>query len=140
MPHPTAADYAGFHVMHFMDPGTCVPITICYADPYQLAPDDIASLSRLYPASPPAATARIYGSVYFEDRLGNIGQAMQAVNVVARWIDPSTNLPSNQYAASSVSGFLFIGNAGNPVTGLSDPLGKSLQRVWIIRCNARRIF
>jgi hypothetical protein len=122
-PHPTAADYAGFPVMHFTDPVTCVPITICYADPYQLAPDDIAALSRLYPASPPAATARIYGSVYFEDRLGNIGQPMQAVNVVARWIDPSTNLPSNQYAASSVSGFLFTGNAGNSVTGLNDPLG-----------------
>jgi hypothetical protein len=122
-PNPTAADYAGFPVMHFTDPVTCVPITICYADPYQLAPDDIAALSRLYPASAPAATARIYGSVYFEDRLGNIGQPMQAVNVVARWIDPSTNLASTQYAAASVSGFLFTGNAGNPVTGLSDPLG-----------------
>src|ERR1700689_2740791 len=41
----------------------------------------------------------------------------------SRWIDPSTNQPSDQYGASSVSGFLFTGNAGNPITGLADPLG-----------------
>jgi len=121
-PRPTPDDYAGFPVMHFMDPVTCVPITVCYANPYQLASDDAAALSRLYP-SPAATTARIYGSVYFVDRLGKIAQPMQGVNVVARWIDPSTNLPSDEYGASSVSGFLFTGNAGNPITGLSDPLG-----------------
>ncbi len=122
-PHPTAADYAGFPVMHFMDPVTCVPITVCYANPYQLAPDDIAALSRLYPAGPQATTARIYGSVYFVDHKGAEAQPMQGVNVIARWIDPSTNLPSDQYGASSISGFLFTGNVGNPVTGLTDPLG-----------------
>ena len=62
-PPPTPADYAGFPVMHFMDPVTCVPITVCYANPYQLAPDDVAALSRLYPACsvgqpPPAFTVR----------------------------------------------------------------------------------
>jgi hypothetical protein len=122
-PHPTPDDYAGFPVMHFMDPSNCVPITICYANPYQLAPDDVAALSRLYPASAPAATGRIYGSVYFVDRLGNAAQPMQGVNVVARWINPSTNLPSDAIGASSISGFLFTGNAGNPITGLNDPLG-----------------
>ncbi len=122
-PHPTAADYAGFPIMHFMDPVTCVPITVCYANPYQLAPDDIAALSRLYPAGPSPTTARIYGSVYFVDHKGTEAQPMQGVNVIARWIDPSTNLPSDQFGASSISGFLFSGNAGNPVTGLSDPLG-----------------
>ena len=48
---------------------------------------------------------------------------MQGVNVVARWIDPSTGLPSRQYAAASVSGLLFTGNAGNPITGFNDELG-----------------
>ncbi len=75
------------------------------------------------PPAPSTATARIYGSVYFVDRLGNVAQPMQGVNVVARWIDPSTHLPSDEYGASSVSGFLFIGNAGNPITGLTDALG-----------------
>ena len=122
-PPPTSDDYAGFPVMHYLDPPNCVPITACYANPYQLAPDDVAALSRLYPGAPAATTARIRGSVYFVDRLGNIAQPMQGVNVVARWIDPSTNMPSHRYGASAVSGVLFTGNAGNPITGLSDALG-----------------
>jgi hypothetical protein len=122
-PPPTPDDYAGFPIMHYIDPPNCVPITACYANPYQLAADDMAALSRLYPATPSAATARIHGSVYFMDHVGTMAQPMQGVNVVARWIDPSTNQPSHRYGASSVSGFLFTGNAGNPVTGLSDPLG-----------------
>jgi hypothetical protein len=134
-PTPTAADYAGFPVMHYTDPVSCVPITNCYPNPYQLAMDDIAAISRLYPVTAQnqanfpgsqvfsSATARIHGSVWFTDLSGNSTQAMQGVNVVARWIDPTTGLPSRQYAASSVSGFLFTGNAGNPITGFNDALG-----------------
>jgi hypothetical protein len=124
-PPPTADDYAGFPVMHYIDSFSCVPITVCYANPYQLAPDDVAALSRLYPANSSATTARIYGSVYFVDNVGGIAQPMQGVNVVARWIDPSTNLPSDAYGAAAVSGFLFTGNAGNPITGLTDALGNA---------------
>lgn len=123
-PAATANDFAGFPVMHYMDPVNCIPITLCYANPYQLTADDVAALSRLYPtASTSSATARIYGSVNFSSPLGSAGQPMQGVNVVARWIDPSTQLPSTANSAASVSGFLFTGNAGNPVTGLTDPLG-----------------
>jgi len=137
-PHPTSGDYAGFPVMHETDPLVCVPITLCYANPYQLAMDDIASLSRLYPVTAgnqsnfpgsqvfSAGTARIHGSVWFSDTQGNPTQAMQGVNVVARWIDPSTGLPSRQYAAAAVSGFLFTGDAGNPITGFDDALGDPL--------------
>jgi hypothetical protein len=125
-PPPTPADRAGFPVMHYMDPVNCVPITVCYANPYQLAADDVAALSRLYPMSTNSSkSARIYGSVYFMNHFGAEGQPMQGVNVLARWIDPSTNMPSDQYAASSVSGFLFTGNAGNPITGFTDPLGNA---------------
>ncbi|MCU1300602.1 MAG: putative lipoprotein [Candidatus Sulfotelmatobacter sp.] len=122
-PAPTPDDRAGFPVMHNMDPFSCVPITLCYANPYQIASDDVAALSRLYPAIRSNSTARIHGTVYFVDHSGNLAQPMQGVNVFARWIDPSTGQPSHKYAASSVSGFLFTGNAGNPVTGWSDPLG-----------------
>src|SRR5271155_457670 len=123
-PTPTPDDFAGFPVMHYMDLSSCVPITVCYPNPYQLASDDVAALTRLYPAST-SGTARIHGSVYFVDHLGGLGQPMQGVNVFARWIDPSTGLPSHRYAGSSVSGFLFTGNAGNPVTGFSDALGNA---------------
>ena len=134
-PVPTSDDYAGFPVMHATDPLNCTPITVCYAKPYQLAMDDAASLSRLYPVTAQnlssfpgkqvfsAVTARIHGSVWFTDTHGNQTQAMQGVNVVARWIDSTTGLPSRRYAAAAVSGFLFTGNAGNPITGFDDPLG-----------------
>ena len=134
-PHPTADDYAGFPVMHFSDPMNCVPITLCYANPYQLSMDDTAAISRLYPVTAQnqsgfagkqifsSTTARIHGSIYFTDSHGSATQPMQGVNVVARWIDPNTGQPSHRYTASSVSGFLFTGNAGNPITGFSDLLG-----------------
>jgi hypothetical protein len=137
-PHPTSDDYAGFPVMHFTDPWNCVPITLCYANSYQLSSDDVAAVSRIYPVTAQnqsgfpgkqifsATTARIHGSVYFTDAHGNRSQPMQGVNVVARWIDPTTGQPSRRYAASSVSGFLFSGNEGNPITGLEDALGESL--------------
>jgi hypothetical protein len=134
-PPPTPDDFAGFPVMHETDPLNCTPITLCYANPYQLAMDDIAAISRLYPVTAQnqsdfpgkqvfsTATARIHGSVWFTDTHGNRTQAMQGVNVVARWIDPNTRLPSRRYAAASVSGFLFTGNEGNPITGVDDAVG-----------------
>ncbi len=137
-PHATADDYAGFPVMHFVDPPNCKPITMCYPNPYQLSMDDVAAVSRIYPVTPQnlssfpgkqifsAVTARIHGTVWFTDTHGNQTQPMQGVNVVARWIDPTTGLPSRRYAASSVSGFLFTGNAGNYITGFNDPLGNPL--------------
>ena len=133
-PPPTSDDYAGFPVMHFTDSWSCVPITRCYANPYQLSVDDTAAISRLYPVTAAnqssfpgkqvfsAVTGRVHGSVWFIDTNGNRKQPMQGVNVVARFVDPKTG-PSRRYAASSVSGFLFTGNAGNPVTGLDDALG-----------------
>ena len=134
-PPPTSADLAGFPVMHYMDPINCVPITLCYPNPYQPSMDDTAALSRLYPVTAQnqssfpgkqvfaATTARIHGSVWFTNTANKPGQAMQGVNVVARWIDPSTGKASRSYAATAVSGSIFSGNAGNPVTGFDDPLG-----------------
>jgi hypothetical protein len=134
-PTPTTADYDGFPLMHYIDSPSCVPITACYPIPYRLAMDDVSAMSRLYPVTPQnqsefmgkqilaSATAGIQGTVWFTDPYGNPTQPMQGVNVVARWIDNTTGLPSRQYVASSVSGFLFTGDAGNLVTGLDDSLG-----------------
>lgn len=137
-PPPSADDYAGFPVMHSLDLSNCVPITLCYPNPYQLSMDDVAAISRLYPVTAQnqsafpgkqifsASTARIRGSVWFTDTHGMRSQPMQGVNVIARWIDPATGQPSQRYAASSVSGFLFSGNQGNPITGTDDAIGKPL--------------
>jgi hypothetical protein len=134
-PPATSDDFTGFPLMHNIDPLNCVPITFCYPNPNELASDDQAAISRLYPVTAAnqssfpgsqifsATTARVYGSVYFVDSSGSAALGMEGANVVARWIDPATGLPSGQFAVSSVSGFLFCGNAGNPVTGLVNPLG-----------------
>jgi len=100
--------------------------------------DEVAAVSRLYPVTSQnqssfpskqifsATTARIHGSVYFSGARGRRTQAMQGVNVVARWIDPNTHQASGRYAGSSVSGFALLGNGGNPIAGL--------RRSSIIRC------
>ncbi len=139
-PPASADDYDGFPVMHFLDLWNCVPITLCYPHPTQLSMDDIAAVSRLYPVTVQnqsafpgkqifsVNTGRIHGSVWFTDTHGVRTQPMQGVNVVARWIDPATRQPSRRYAASSVSGFLFTGNEGNPITGTDDALGEPLSQ------------
>jgi hypothetical protein len=136
----TPTDYLGLPLMHPADPISCVPITACDPAADQLRMDDRAAVSRLYPVTPqnqsnypgkhPFAvnTARVSGSVRFVDAHGNPAQPMQGVNMVARWIDPASNMPSRQWAASSVSGVLFRGNAGNAVTGYSDPTGQPWDR------------
>ncbi len=105
--------------------------------------DDRAAISRLYPITAANVSAypgksifkdttgRIYGSVRFPASKGTIGQGMQGVNVVARLVDPVTSRVSRLYAASSVSGFLFRGNAGNPMTGYYDTLKRRLGFIGI---------
>jgi hypothetical protein len=128
-PPPGAGDYAGFPVMHFLDPINCVPITLCYPNPAVPKMDDVTALARLYPApgGNPLATGRIWGDVYFTNSAGSPEQQMQGVNVVARLIDGSGN-PSRQYVVTSVSGFEFVGNAGNIVTGYDAPNGLPFNR------------
>jgi len=126
-PPPTSADFAGFPVMHFADPISCVPITICYPNPGVPAMDDIDALARLYPVSSnPQPAGRVYGSVYFTDTSGNATQPMQGVNVVARLMVSDT--PSREYVVTSVSGFAFCGNAGNIIDGYVDGNGLRYDR------------
>jgi len=101
--------------------GSCMPGSV------GLRWDDIAALNRLYPvtaanlASFPgktltaAATVSIQGTIRFR-----LGQGMQGVNVIARPLDPDTGQPDMRYPVAAVSGALFAGNAGNPVSGLLD--------------------
>ena len=127
-PPPVAADFAGFPLMHFADPISCVPIGACYPNAAVPKIDDINALARLYPSSVnPQPAGRIYGSVYFTDASGIAVQPMQGVNVLARLID-GTSQPSRQYVVTSVSGFLFHGNAGNIIDGYVDANGLRYDR------------
>jgi len=119
-PPPAADDFQGFPVMHFLDSVACIPIAACYPDADMPKMDDRASVSRLYPAN--SQTGRIHGSVYFTDASGNITQPMQGVNVVARRME--SGQPSRKYVATSVSGYAFRGDAGNPVNGYLDAGGQ----------------
>ena len=151
-PPATSDDYGGFPAMHYTDPVSCSPITRCYPNPYQLTMDDAAAISRLYPVTAQnrsnfpgkhifaSSAARIHGSVWFLDRFGNRTQPMQGVKFVARWIDPTTNRPSRRYAASSVSGFLYTGNEGNPITGFDDELGEPYDERGTISSSAEGFF
>ena len=139
LPVPTAADFAGFPVMHAIDLVDCLPITNCLPTPDQPTMDDRAALGRLYPVTAAnqanfptkslfsASTVRIHGVVSFPGAAGP-GQGMQGVNVEARWINPATFQPSRTYVASAVSGFLYHGNIGNPVTGWTDASGQNFDR------------
>lgn len=96
----------------------------CMPNPLQLRADDVAAISRLYPVTPTniarftakaltsSSTISIQGTVSFRS-----GQGMQGVNVVARPIIPGVGLTDDRYPTSSVSGFLFTGNRGSPITG-----------------------
>ncbi|HTB96472.1 MAG TPA: IPT/TIG domain-containing protein [Terracidiphilus sp.] len=106
--------------------GSCIP------QPTLLRPDDIAALNRLYPitalnqASFPgkeitaAHTISIQGTVSFRE-----GTGMEGVNVVARPLDADGN-PLYAYTVTAVSGALFRGNRGNPVSGWNDANGNPL--------------
>jgi hypothetical protein len=122
----------GWPVMQPMS-GTCGATGgACIPNPTVLRYDDIAALNRLYPitaanlASYPgkeltaANTISIHGTIAFLT-----GYGMQGVNVVARPLDAQGN-PLYQFTVTAVSGALFSGNHGNPVTGWNDANGYPL--------------
>lgn len=126
----TTADFAGLPLMQaggsFCDLRTAPD---CLPNPGTPRMDDRAALSALYPVTAAnsatfpgkqltaASTARLRGTVRFCSLGSSPAWPMQGVNVVARRIDPVSGQPSREFAAASVSGFLFRGMAGNSVNG-----------------------
>ena len=107
--------------------GQCIP------NGTTLRTDDIAALNRLYPVTAAnigsfsgktitaTATISVQGTIEFAR-----GQGMQGVNVVLRPL--TAGVPNVCYTATAVSGVYFQGNAGNPVTGVTDAEGNPLNR------------
>ena len=134
-PAPTADDTAGFPLMH-PEGGLCTSSYGCVYNADQLRMDDRAAISRLYPVTSAnlpqfagktvfaSSTARMHGRVLFPGWNNAPADGMQGINIVARYIDPVTGAVSHAIAASSISGFLFRGNAGNQVTGFTSATGE----------------
>ncbi|WP_348267930.1 hypothetical protein P8936_01465 [Edaphobacter paludis] len=123
-PQPTYQEALNWPIMHPIDI-ICGPYTYqCLPQPFTLRPDDLSALGMLYfipqNQAPPGKTDTLYlahqisGTVVFPT-----GQGMQGVNVVVRrWHQYRTAAESWQ-TVSAVSGALFKGAAGNPVTSAS---------------------
>ena len=106
--------------------GACIP------DPTVLRSDDIAAVNRMYPIT--AANLAIFpgkqltapNTISIEGTVSfRTGYGMQGVNVVARPLDSNGN-PLYEYTVTAVTGALFNGNHGNPVTGWDDASGNLL--------------
>ena len=126
---PSADEVAGYPLMHPVG-SLCSMAYGCYPNADQLRMDDRMAISALYPVTSEnvgsftgkriftATTARIRGSVLYGDT------PIQGANVVARLVDAGTHAVTMKTTATSVSGFLYRGNAGNPVTGYTNAIGE----------------
>jgi hypothetical protein len=111
-------------VMHPIDI-ICGPYTYqCMPQPFTLRPDDLSAIGGLYfldqgQAPPGKVDTLLNASMFYGTLQFPTGQGMQGVNVVARrwpqFTDPSQI--EDWYTTSSVSGYVFRGVNGNPVTG-----------------------
>jgi hypothetical protein len=86
-----------------------------------LSPDDMAWISKLYPAPSFVSNyGTISGTIFFSDGVSQV----QDANVIARLVDdPTTSADeSRRVAVSAISGFLFTGNPGQSFTAnMADP-------------------
>ena len=140
IPTPTLQQAQHWPIMHPIDI-VCGPYTYqCLPQPFTLRDDDIASITQLYPrgysnqfgwtgysvniagkSQSYDRAAHAYGSVHFAS-----GQGMQGVNLVLQRREMFYTQAESFYDVSTVSGFLFQQNAGNPVTGLPSGIASSM--------------
>ena len=121
-PAPTYYQALNWPIMHPIDI-ICGPYTYqCLPQPFTLRPDDLSALATLYfigrNQAQPGQTDTLLRAQEISGRLAfPTGQGMQGVNVVARRWHQFWGVPEAWQSVSSVSGFLFKGSNGNPVTG-----------------------
>jgi hypothetical protein len=136
-PQPTNNQALHWPILHPIDI-VCGAYTYqCLPQPFTLRDDDVAAISALYPtglvtdrnAIPPGPgktwtytqASRVYGTVSFPT-----GQGMQGVNVVVQRQQGGWSIPEAWFDTSSVSGYEFQQNAGNPVTGAGAGIAASM--------------
>jgi hypothetical protein len=109
----------------------------CLLQPFTLRDDDVAAITTLYPMrvqdqfpSTPPAPGKVWSYLQAGVVNGTVsfptGEGMQGVNVVLQRQLLSSPIPEGFYDVSSVSGFLYQQNAGNPVTGAASGMQASM--------------
>jgi len=136
-PTPTNDQALHWPILHPIDI-VCGSYTYqCLPQPFTLRDDDVSAISALYPminwgsfpSTPPAPgkiwsytqASRAYGTVSFPT-----GQGMQGVNVLIKRRPGAWPVFDGWYDVSSVSGYLYQQNAGNPVTGRVSSMADSM--------------
>jgi hypothetical protein len=119
----TASEEAYWPLMHPIDV-RCGPYTYqCMQSAFTLRPDDLSALALLYPVTSsnalPGKTASGFDSMDVTGPLNfPTGQGMEMVNVtVRRRMTPAEAVLEPYPIVSSTTGYAFMENAGNPVTG-----------------------
>ena len=119
---PTAGEIDYWPIMHPIDV-LCGPYSYqCMSNPFQLRMDDVDTLAVLYPVTSSNITAgetsiwtnslNLEGQVLFPT-----GQGMDGVNVTATRQTRGAQKAEPWQVASSVTGYSYQQNVGNPVTG-----------------------
>lgn len=136
-PQPTYNQALHWPIMHPIDI-LCGPYTYqCMPKPFTLRDDDVSAITSLYPLmvwdripSAPPAPGKVWSYQQASQGNGTVsfptGQGMQGVNVVIQRQQGGVATPESFYDVSSVSGYLFQQNAGNPVTGPASGISASM--------------
>jgi hypothetical protein len=121
-PQPTAMEALNWPIMHPIDIICGLYTYQCLPQPFTLRADDLSALTMLYPIAQGTAPAGKTDSLYLAHGLHGFvyfptGQGMQGVNVTARRWHQFWATPETWQTASAVSGAMFKGSGGNPVSG-----------------------
>jgi hypothetical protein len=121
-PAPTYFQALNWPIMHPIDIICGFYTYQCLPQPFTLRPDDLSALAMLYSIPRNQAPAGKTDTQYRANEIrGTLrfpnGQGMQGVNVTGiRWRQ-AWDLPEAWQSVSSVTGFLYKGTNGNPVSG-----------------------
>jgi hypothetical protein len=136
-PQPTYEQAMHWPILHPIDI-VCGQYTYqCLPQPFTLRDDDIGSISGLYPMrvvdqfpSTPPEPGKVWSYIQASMAYGTMsfatGQGMQGVNVLLRRQQGGVPNPEGWYDVSAVTGSLFQGRGGNPVTGATSGLAESM--------------
>ena len=137
IPQPTYNQAMHWPIMHPIDI-LCGPYTYqCLPQPFTLRDDDVSAITTLYPLmawyafpSTPPAPGKVWSYQQASQGKGTVsfptGQGMQGVNVLIRRQQGGSSTPEAWDDVSSVSGYLFQQNAGNPVRGVASDMFASM--------------